>query len=134
MRTEGPVPVQERLQMASVARSITRTAPDGQIRLITKVARMYHERGIRQVDIAETLHISQPRVSRLLKRAAELGIVRTVVVVSQGIHTEVEEALEERYGLAEAVVVDVEGDSTDILAGLGSGGAAYLESILTGGE
>lgn len=106
--------------------------PDGQLRMITKIARMHHERGIRQVDIAATLHLSQPRVSRLLKRASELGIVRTVVVVSQGIHTEVEEALEARYGLAEAVVVDAEGD--DVPAGLGSAGATYLESILTGGE
>jgi DNA-binding transcriptional regulator LsrR (DeoR family) len=62
----------------------SRATSDGQLRMIAKVARMYHERGIRQVDIAETLHISQPRVSRLLKRAHELGIVRTIVVVSQG--------------------------------------------------
>ena len=58
---------------------MTRAPTDGQLRLITKVARMYHERGVRQTDIAGTLHISQARVSRLLKRAAELGIVRTVV-------------------------------------------------------
>ncbi|MBM2614778.1 sugar-binding transcriptional regulator [Actinoplanes sp. LDG1-06] len=64
-------------------------------------------------------------MSRLLKRAAELGIVRTVVVVSPGIHPEVEEALEARYGLAEAVVAD---------DGPGAAGAAYLESVLTGGE
>src|SRR5688572_32086733 len=114
--------------MVAPPRGIARATTDGQVRLITKVARMYHERGIRQVDIAETLHLSQPRVSRLLKRAAELGIVRTIVVASEGIHTEVEEALEERYGLTEAVVVDVEGDNTDILASLGSAGAAYLES------
>lgn len=120
--------------MVAQPRGGTRAMTDGQLRLITKVARMYHERGIRQVDIAETLHLSQARVSRLLKRASELGIVRTVVVVSQGIHTEVEEVLENHYGLAEAVVVDVEGDESDILAGLGSAGATYLESTLTGGE
>jgi DNA-binding transcriptional regulator LsrR (DeoR family) len=120
--------------MTAPPRGGTRAVPDGQLRMITKVARMYHEHGIRQVDIAKTLHISQPRVSRLLKRAGELGIVRTIVVVSQGIHTDLEEALEDRYGLAEAVVVDVEGDDADILAGLGSAGAAYLESTLTGGE
>src|SRR4051812_21869307 len=51
-----------------------------QIRLLTKVARMYHERGMRQPQIAQQLHISQPRVSRLLKRAVELGIVRTTVI------------------------------------------------------
>ena len=95
--------------MAASPGSIARAPTDGQLRLITKVARMYHERGIRQTDIAESLHISQARVSRLLKRAAELGIVRTVVAVAPGVNTEIEEALEETYGLAEAVVVDVEG-------------------------
>ncbi len=56
--------------MVAPPRSSGRLGTDGQIRLITKVARMYHERGIRQTDIAETLHLSQARVSRLLKRAA----------------------------------------------------------------
>jgi DNA-binding transcriptional regulator LsrR (DeoR family) len=120
--------------MAASPGSIARAPTDGQLRLITKVARMYHERGIRQTDIAESLHISQARVSRLLKRAAELGIVRTVVAVAPGVHTEIEEALEETYGLAEAVVVDVEGTDEEIIAGLGSAGATYLETTLTGGE
>src|SRR4051794_4567125 len=120
--------------MSAPARPASRAVPDGQLRLITKVARMYHERGVRQVDIADTLHISQARVSRLLKRAAELGIVRTVVAVAAGVHTEIEEALEDRYGLAEAVVVDVEGTDEEIIAGLGSAGATYLETTLTGGE
>ena len=55
----------------------TRSAPaaqpsvaDSQIRLMTKVAHMYHEQGIRQAEIAKTLHISQARVSRLLNRWA----------------------------------------------------------------
>ena len=111
-----------------------RALTDGQLRLITKVARMYHERGVRQTDIAETLHLSQARVSRLLKRATELGIVRTVVAVAPGVHTELEEALEEKYGLAEAVIVDVEGTNAEITAALGSVGATYLETTLTGGE
>ena len=95
---------------------------------------MYHERGVRQVDIADTLHISQARVSRLLKRATELGIVRTVVAVAPGVLTEAEEALEDSYGIAEAVVVDVEGSDQDIIAALGSAGATYLETTLTGGD
>jgi len=115
-------------------RNIGRLSSDSQIRLLTKVARMYHERGIRQADIADSLHLSQARVSRLLKRAAETGIVRTVVVVSQGVHTDFEEALEHKYGLLEAVVVDVDGEDQDIITGLGSAAATYLESTLTGGE
>ncbi|HEY5821424.1 MAG TPA: MarR family transcriptional regulator, partial [Propionibacteriaceae bacterium] len=110
--------------MAAPSTGVSRLTPDGQVRLMTKVAHLYHERGIRQADIAETLHISQARVSRLLKRAAEVGIVRTVVVVSQGVHTDLEEQLESRFGLAEAVVADVEGDDQQILSALGSAGAS----------
>ncbi len=113
---------------------VTRVSADAQIRLMTKVAHLYHERRLRQSEIATLLHISQAKVSRLLKKAGEVGIVRTVVVVSQGVHTALEQALEERYGLLEAVVVDVDGDEAAISAGLGSAGAAYLEATLAGGE
>src|SRR4051794_40972323 len=100
---------------------------------MTKIAHLYHEQGLRQSEIAGSLHISQAKVSRLLKRAGEVGIVRTVVVVSQGVHTDLEQALEERYGLLEAVIADVDGDEAAILAGLGSAGAGYLEATLSGG-
>lgn len=110
--------------------------PSDQIRLLTKVARMYHERGMRQPQIAEQLHISQPRVSRLLKRAAQLGIVRTTVVTPRGVHAEVEERIERAYGISEIVVVDPgEGaDEQQVLPALGSAAAAYLETTLMGDE
>ncbi|MDP3949448.1 sugar-binding transcriptional regulator [Microbacterium sp.] len=109
---------------------------DGQVRLLTKVARMYHERGIRQADIATALNISQAKVSRLLKRAEAVGIVRTIVTVAPGVHAELEERLEDRYGLSEAVVVDVapDADERELLASLGAGAAAYLEATLSGAD
>ena len=51
-----------------------------QLCLLTRIAQMYHERGMRQIDIAAELRISQSRVSRLLKQATAVGIIRTVVV------------------------------------------------------
>ncbi len=111
-----------------------RSTGDPQVRLMTKVAHMYHEQGIRQTEIADALHISQAKVSRLLKRAGEVGIVKTIVVVSPGLQTELETQLEQRFGLLEAVVVDVVGEEAEIIAGLGSAGAGYLENTLTGGE
>jgi DNA-binding transcriptional regulator LsrR (DeoR family) len=109
---------------------------DGQLRQLTKVARMYHERGIRQSDIAQSLNISQAKVSRLLKRASNLGIVRTIVTVAPGVYAELEEAIEARYGLAEAVVVDCdpEADDAERIGAIGAGAAAYLESTLSGSD
>lgn len=105
------------------------------LRLLTKVAKLYHEQGVRQPQIAAQLHISQPRVSRLLKQAVVAGIVRTVVIPPGGVHTELEDAVEQRYGLREVIVVDASGeDDAHIIPALGAAAAVYLETTLTGGD
>src|SRR3954463_16680758 len=81
-------------------------AAEEQLRLMVKVARLYHEHGIRQPEISRRLHISQARVSRLLKQAELEGIVRTTVVVPEGVLTGLEDVMEQAYGLREAVVVE----------------------------
>src|SRR3954454_12706806 len=102
---------------------------------MVKVARLYHEHGIRQPEIARRLHISQARVSRLLKQAELDGIVRTTVVVPAGVQTALEEGLEERYELREAIVVELLDDSeAGITRDLGHATARYLEASLTGGD
>ena len=93
---------------------------------------MYHERGIRQPQIAEELGISQPRVSRLLKQAAELGIVRTVVTMPTGTYNDLEERVQEMYGLRDVVVVDAGGSGGDVIPALGAAAAVYLDATLTG--
>jgi DNA-binding transcriptional regulator LsrR (DeoR family) len=110
-----------------------------QIRLMVKIARMYHERGMRQPEIAAALSVSQPRVSRLLKRAAEMGIVQTTVVSPAGVYSKLEDDLEAIYGLREAVIVDADTDGSRhddrrLLPALGAAAATYLETTLTGGE
>lgn len=102
--------------------------------LIVKVARLYHEQGLRQPEIATRLNMSQSRVSRLLKEAIETGVVRTVVVEPPGLSSDLEDALRDRYGLRDAVVATT-GDSGDepessLLASIGVAGARYLESTL----
>lgn len=109
--------------------------PD-QARLLTKVAWLYHERGIRQSQIAEDLHISQARVSRLLRRAADVGIVRVSVVTPRGVFTELEQVLQQRFGLQEIVVADTrpEAGDAELMSALGAAAASYLEMTLIGGD
>jgi DNA-binding transcriptional regulator LsrR (DeoR family) len=86
-----------------------------QQRLMTKVARLYHSRGMRQTEIGERLHISQSRVSRLLQQAEEAGIVRTVVAIPRGLHSELEEGVERLYGVGEVHVVETVSEDEDEL-------------------
>lgn len=50
-----------------------------ELRLISRVAQMYHLEGRRQAEIAQHLRLSQATVSRMLKRAEAEDIVRTSV-------------------------------------------------------
>jgi DNA-binding transcriptional regulator LsrR (DeoR family) len=109
--------------------------PTPLLRLMTKVARLYYEQGLRQAEIADRLDLSQSRVSRLLKQAEKEGIVRITVAVPSGFHAELEDRLQALYGLREAVVVDCEhDDDQEALRAIGAAAAAYLETTLTAGE
>jgi DNA-binding transcriptional regulator LsrR (DeoR family) len=101
---------------------------------MTKVARLYHEQGLSQPNISSRLHISQSRVSRLLSKATEVGIVRTTVVNTAGVYAELEDELEKKYAVSEIVIVDTADSEEQILKSLGSAAAHYLESTLTGGD
>jgi DNA-binding transcriptional regulator LsrR (DeoR family) len=101
-----------------------------ELRLMTKVARMYHEQGLRQTEIMDRLNMSQSTISRLLQRAEKAGIVRITVSVPSGAHPELEEELQEKYGLKEAIVVESIEDDDQIVRDLGPAAAYYVETTL----
>lgn len=101
-----------------------------ELRLMAKVARMYHTQGLRQMQICERLNIHQSTVSRVLQRAEREGIVRITVSLPPGTHTETEEALQSKFGLDEAVVVECMEDEPQIARDLGAAAAFYLENSL----
>ena len=105
-----------------------------ELRLMARVARLYHERGLSQSQIAERLELSQPTVSRLLKRAEAEGIVRVVVTHPSGTHPELEEGLQEKYGLREAMVVETATREEALLRDLGAAAGYYLETTLKRGD
>ncbi len=84
---------------------------EGALRLVTTAARLYHTHGMRQTEIATRLGISQSKVSRLLQEAVDTGIVRTVVAAPIHLHPDLEEAIEQRFGLRKVHVVETVGDT-----------------------
>ncbi|MBA5805600.1 sugar-binding transcriptional regulator [Rhizobium sophorae] len=106
-----------------------------ELRLISRVAQMYHLEGRRQAEIAQHLRLSQATVSRMLKRAEAEDIVRTSVTPPVGTYSELEGALREKYDLPEAVVVECTEDRDGaIMARIGEAAAHLLEVTLAPGE
>ncbi|KMV33381.1 sugar-binding transcriptional regulator [Franconibacter pulveris] len=101
-------------------------------RLLVKIATLYYMEGKKQSDIASLLHLSQSFVSRALTRCQKEGLVKITVVQPGNIFVSLEKALEQQYGIRQAIVVDV-GDSPNsaqIKHAIGSAAAHYVETRL----
>lgn len=99
------------------------------LRLITKIAHMYYNDDQTQLYIAKKLGISRPKVSRLLKKAREMGIV-TISVNSSFTYPELEKKIEKIYGIREAVIVNYVKEEDVLKDMLGKAAAAYFMRIL----
>lgn len=106
-----------------------------ELRLIARVARMYHLEDIKQSDIADRLMISQATISRLLRRAREEDIVRISVRTPSGTFPECEESLCRKFAMREVIIAEcAEEREGQILRRIGEAAAHYLETTLQPGE
>ena len=83
-----------------------RSASIEEIRLLTKVCKLYYEEGVRQEEIVTRLNLSRSKVSRMLQQARSEGIVRITVFEPSGIYADIETILEKRFHLKEVIVVE----------------------------
>ncbi|MCM3728157.1 sugar-binding transcriptional regulator [Neobacillus cucumis] len=76
-------------------------------RQLVKVASFYYIKGFTQEQIAKKIGVSRPVISKQLQKAKDYGIVE-VFIKDETVHTvELEEKVEECYGLKDVVVVPV---------------------------
>lgn len=106
-----------------------------ELRLITRVAQLYHGDGMKQAEISALLHISQATISRLLKRAEQEGIVRITITPPRGTFPDLEAGLRERFALTEAIVAECYEDREEtILGAIGDAAGHYFETTVSDGE
>lgn len=109
------------------------------LRLISKISSLYYHNNLSQLEIANRLNLSRPKVSRLLKEARERGIVKITVMYSDDNFVDLEAQIENRFNLKEAIIVNV--DETSYYSNdriiknqLGNVGANYLHRTITNGD
>jgi DNA-binding transcriptional regulator LsrR (DeoR family) len=104
-----------------------------ELRLIAKVARMYHLQGMNQQAITEKLHLHQSTISRMLRKARTLNLVRISVATPPGTYAELEDQLTSRFGLQDAIVVDCPTEGEAMVRDLGAALAYFIETSLKPG-
>lgn len=99
--------------------------------LITKIAWYYHVNEFTQQQISELMHISRVKVTRYLKKAKEMGIVKISVSSEYSSCYDKEEKLKELLGLQRVIIVPSGNSNEDTARGIGIAGAMHMNNILT---
>lgn len=83
---------------------------DNEKRLLVKISELYYEQGLTQNQIAKELNLSRIKVSRSLKKALDFGIV-TITINHEGIFSQLENTLLDKYNLNDIVIVESDGNN-----------------------
>ncbi|WP_413738791.1 sugar-binding transcriptional regulator [Sodalis sp. RH21] len=101
-------------------------------RLLIKIATLYYAENKKQADIASALHLSQSFVSRAINRCIKDGVVKISVIQPPNMFMGLESAIQQRYGIDQAIVVDVSDNAgaQQIKQAIGSAAAHYMQTSI----
>jgi hypothetical protein len=105
-----------------------------ELRLMAKVARMYYLQDLNQQAITERLQLHQSTISRILKKARTMNLIRFSIATPPGTFADLEDQLTSRFELRDAVVVDSPPEGEAMVRDLGAALAYFLETTLKPGK
>jgi DNA-binding transcriptional regulator LsrR (DeoR family) len=99
--------------------------------LMARAARLHYEFDLTHQEVATTLGLSRVKVTRLLKKARQIGLVQITVLSELSLFMSMEEEPCARFGLEHAVVVpDSVSHERGPLSAVARGGATFLNQIV----
>lgn len=115
------------------------TEDAGELRLMSKASTLYYLQGLNQREIADRLHLSRPKVSRLLQRARDRDIVQISVTSPEDNFVDLETKFEERFDLEEALITSSGLSETNappafLKQQIGTAAARYLRRTVEAGD
>jgi DNA-binding transcriptional regulator LsrR (DeoR family) len=110
-----------------------------ELRLMSKASSLYYLQGLNQREIADRLHLSRPKVSRLIQQARDRDIVQISVKSPEDNFVDLEAEFEKRFDLAEVVITSSElsegnSDPAFLKQQIGSAAANYLQRTVQDGD
>lgn len=106
---------------------------------MSKASSLYYLQGFNQREIADRLHLSRPKVSRLLQRARDRDIVQISVTFPKDNFVDLESEFENRFDLQEVVITSsgpskTDDDSAFLKQQIGAAAANYLRRSVEEGD
>lgn len=95
-----------------------------------KIARYYYVDGMTQEQIATRMTLSRQKVGRLMQKLIPEGIIQINIDDSMDNYIDLEQELEKKFNLKEAVVISTQETNHLTLDALGKASAQYLDRIV----
>lgn len=98
---------------------------------LAHVAREYYVNGKSRVEIAEATGLSRFKVGRMIDEAVARGIIRFEITSVPGVDVELSMGLRQRFGLNQAIAVEVPVDAdAEVQTALGTTAAQLIEELV----
>jgi len=101
--------------------------------LLARIAWLYYIEDLTQKEIARRFNMSRVKVTRLLKKAREKGLVEIRIANVRTSHLPLERSLRQEFGLSDAMVIPTSVRPEDLRPALGEAAATYLNLTLQPG-
>jgi len=98
--------------------------------LLARIAWLYYIEELTQKEIARRFNMSRVKVTRLLKKARERGLVEIRIANVRTSHLPLESSLRSAFGLSDATVIPTPVRPEGLRPALGEAAAAYLERFV----
>lgn len=102
--------------------------------LLARIAWLYYIEDLTQKEIALRFNMSRVKVTRLLKKAREKGMVEIRIAKVRTSHLPLERSLRLKFGLSDAMVIPTSVRAAELRPALGEAAAAYLNRVLRSGS
>jgi lsr operon transcriptional repressor len=101
--------------------------------LLVRIAWLYYMEELTQKEIARRFNMSRVKVTRLLKKARDQGLVEIRIAKVRTSHLPLEASLRAEFGLADAMLIPTPVSPDSLRPALGQAAAAYLNRFLQPG-
>lgn len=99
-----------------------------------KISKLYYQKGLSKLEISKKLKISRFIITKLLKEALEDGSVKIIINEPKISYLELENILEDRFGIYRAVIVETGYNYDETRKNIGRAAAQCLVEMVSDGD
>jgi len=105
------------------------------IRKIIEVSKMYYQEDKSQQEISVIMGISRPQISRMLRKAKEMGFVSINIIDPDDNIGRLKTEFKNKFNLKDIIIIDTETDDTRLIKkALARQAASYVSTIIRPGD